>query len=207
MILVGQYDSPYTRRVAVSLRVLGLSYEQDPRSVFGDFESMRDVNPLRRVPSLVLDDGTVLIESSAILDWIDETVGPERALIPPSGTARRRAMHRVAMATGAMDKAAALALERIVRPKAYRWPEWIERCRTQATTALAALASEPWPADERIDQVQITTAVMIRHMRMADPELLPRGRYPALDALSDRCEARPEFEATYPAEYVIPHGQ
>jgi glutathione S-transferase len=206
MILVGQYDSPYTRRVAVSLLVLGLGYEHDTRSVFGDFASMSNVNPLRRVPSLVLDDGAVLVESGAILDWIDQTVGPERALVPPSGIARRRVLHLVALATGAMDKAAALALERTVRPKAYRWPEWTERCRTQAADTLAALDAEPWPAEAPLDQAQISTTVMIRHMRMADPRTLPPGRYPALDGLSERCEARPAFKATYPAEYVIPQG-
>src|SRR5215475_3705274 len=91
MILVGQYDSPYVRRVAVSLRALGFDYEHDTRSVFGDFESMRQTNPLVRIPSLVFDDGEVLIDSGAILDWLDETVGPARALIPRAGPERRRA--------------------------------------------------------------------------------------------------------------------
>src|SRR5262249_51903411 len=96
MILVGQYDSPYVRRVAVSLRVLGFDYEQDTRSVFGDFESMRQTNPLSRIPSLVVEDGEVLIDSAAILDWLDEIVGPARALLPPAGPERRRraAPHR-----------------------------------------------------------------------------------------------------------------
>ena len=79
MILVGQYDSPFVRRVAVSLRVLGFAYEHDSRSVFGDFDSMRTTNPLGRIPSLVLDDGQVLIDSAALLDWLDEAVGPGRA--------------------------------------------------------------------------------------------------------------------------------
>ncbi|MBX6321845.1 MAG: glutathione S-transferase N-terminal domain-containing protein, partial [Rhodospirillaceae bacterium] len=165
MILVGQYDSPFTRRVAVSLRVLGFAYEHDTRSVYADFDSMRAVNPLSRVPSLVLDDGTVLVDSAAILDWLDQTVGPERALVPPAGTTRRRALQTVALATGAMDKGAALALETVVRPKAHRWPAWIERCRTQAQAAVAALAALPWPAKERLDQAQISTAVMVRYLR------------------------------------------
>src|SRR3546814_5740958 len=64
MILVGQYDSPFVRRVGVSLRVLGFDYEHDRRSVFGDFDSMRETNPLGRIPSLMLEDGTVLIDSA-----------------------------------------------------------------------------------------------------------------------------------------------
>src|ERR1051325_8557462 len=99
MILVGQYDSPFVRRVAVSLRVLGFAYEHDTRSVFGDFDSMRTTNPLGRVPSLVLDDGRVLIDSAAILDWLDETAGPDRALLPRSGPLRQRALRLIALAT------------------------------------------------------------------------------------------------------------
>src|SRR5579859_3242630 len=114
MILVGQYDSPFVRRVAVSLRVLGFAYEHDTRSVFADFAAMRDINPLGRIPSLVLDDGEVLIDSAAIRDWLDETVGPERALVPPAGIARRSVLRRIVLATGAIDKAGAAAYERLV---------------------------------------------------------------------------------------------
>lgn len=205
MILVGQYDSPYVRRVAVSLRLLEFGYQHDTRSVFGDFDAMRRINPLGRIPSLVLDDGEVLIDSAAILDWLDETVGPERALLPRSGPARRQALQRVALATGAIDKCGAAAYERIIRPSAHRWPDWIERCRTQAAGAIAALAAESWPADDRLDQARITTACAIQYVRMVDPDLMPPGRFPALDALAARCEARPEFQATFPAEYAVPH--
>ena len=204
MILVGQYDSPYTRRVAVTLGVLGFAFEQDQRSVFGDFESMRTVNPLGRVPSLVLADGTVLIDSAAILDWLDQTVGPSRALLPPAGAARREALQRIALATGTIDKVMAAAYERLIRPAPYRWPDWIVRCRTQAEGGLAALAALSWPDDARLDQAAITTVCMMRYIRLADPDLLPPGRHPPLDALSDRCEALPPFRATWPADYGLP---
>jgi glutathione S-transferase len=206
MILVGQYDSPLVRRVAVSLRVLGLAYQQDPRSVFRDFDAMREISPLGRVPALILPDGTRLIDSAEILDWLDQQVGPARALIPASGPARQQALRRIALATGAIDKTAAAAYERIIRPAAYRWPDWIERCRLQASGALAALEVESWPAEAPLDQAQITTACALRYVSLVDPELQPPGRYPALDALSARCEARAEFRATYPADYVVPRG-
>lgn len=206
MILVGQYDSPFVRRVAISLRVLGFDYSHDTRSVFGDFDSMRQTNPLGRIPSLILDDGEMLIDSAAILDWLDQSVGPDRALIPPSGPARRRALRLIALATGAVEKAGASAYERIIRPAVYRWPQWIERCRTQAAGAIAALAAEPWPADAPLDQAQITTVCMVRYVAMADPDLMPRGRYPALEALAARWETRPEFQATYPPDVVYPNN-
>lgn len=205
MILVGQYDSPFVRRVAISLRVLGFAYEHDTRSVFGDFDSMLKTNPLGRIPSLVLPGGETLIDSAAILDWLDQQVGPARALIAPSGPARQKALRRIALATGAIDKIGAATYERIIRPSAYRWPDWIARCRQQGLGAIAALADEHWDAGT-LDQAQITAACMLRYVRLVDGELLPKGHFPTLDALSVRCEALPEFKATYPADYVVPHG-
>jgi glutathione S-transferase len=206
MILVGQYDSPYVRRVAVSLRVLGFAYDHDTRSVFSDFEAMRKTNPLGRIPSLILDDGETLIDSAAILDWLDQSVGPDRALLPPAGPERRQALRRIALATGVIDKAGAAVYERLIRPSAFRWPEWIARCVTQATGAIEALAAEPWPEHALLDQTQITTACMLRWLQMADPGLIQPGRYPALDTLSTRCEARPEFVATFPSNYAVPRN-
>ncbi|MBV8193198.1 MAG: glutathione S-transferase family protein [Alphaproteobacteria bacterium] len=207
MILVGQYDSPYTRRVAVSLGLLGFPFEHDARSVFADFDSMRTTNPLGRVPSLVLPDGTTLIDSAAILDWLDQQVGVERALLPPGGPARQQALQRMALATGTIDKVMAAAYERLIRPGAYRWPDWIKRCRTQAEGGLAALAALRWPGDASLGQAWITTACMVGYVRLADPDLLPPGRYPSLDAVSERCEALPAFQAAYPAEYFVPTAE
>jgi glutathione S-transferase len=145
MLLVGQYASPFVRRVPVSLRVLGFDYEHDTRSVYADFDAMRRINPLGRIPSLVLDDGEVIIDSAAILDWLDQSVGPDRALVPVAARERRSMLRRVALATGAIDKAGAAAHGRLVRPSAHIWAEWIERCRMQAAGAIEALAAEPWP--------------------------------------------------------------
>jgi glutathione S-transferase len=204
MILVGQYDSPPTRRVAISLSVLGIPFEHDARSIFGNFEALRAINPLGRIPSLVLDDGTALVDSSAILDWIDREVGPERALMPAFGPARTSAMQIVALAIGAVEKIGAAAYERLMRPAQYRWPEWIARCRTQGEGALPVLDRMQW--SERLDQPQITTVCMVSYLRIADPEIIPRGKYPSLDALADRCEARPEFAVTRVDGYALPKG-
>jgi glutathione S-transferase len=200
MILVGQYDSPYVRRVAISLRVLGFSYEHDTRSVFGDFDSIRKTNPTGRIPALILDDGSVLVDSGIILDYLDETVGPGRALIPRSGPARREALHRVALACAAIDKAGAANYERLLRPQQYQWPEWIARLQTQAVGALAALEALSWPEDAPLGQAEITTVSLLRYIELRSPDLAPRARYPNLAALAARCEKRPEFLATYPPD-------
>jgi glutathione S-transferase len=208
MILVGQYDSPYTRRVAISLAVLGLAYEHDTRSVFGDFDSMRTTNPLGRVPSLVLDDGTVLIDSAAILDWIDEQVGPDRALLPHSGPARMQALQRIALANGAVDKiGGGVNYETMIRPSRYRWPEWIERCRTQGLGALAALDALDWPDARPLDQALITTGCAIDYIQVTAPELMPAGTYPILARLLKRVRAMPEFRATSFTDYAVPRAE
>jgi glutathione S-transferase len=126
--------------------------------------------------------------------------------LPPAGAERGRALRLIALATGAIDKVGAAAYERLIRPAALRWPEWILRCRTQGAGAIAALAAEPWSPGRTLDQAEITTACMLRYVTMADPELLPPGRHPTLEALSVRCEVLPEFEATWPAEYAIPRN-
>ena len=207
MILVGQYDSPYVRRVAISLRVLGLAYEHDTRSVFGDFDAMRKTNPLGRIPSLVLGSGEVLIDSAAILDHLDELAGPKRALIPESGAPRREALRRIALATGVIDKAGGgVVYERLVRPSQYRWPDWIERCRTQSADALAALNALDWPQQPRLTQPEITTGCMLYYLKINAPDILQPGTHKRLDALLAHCEATPEFEATTFTEYKVPRA-
>jgi glutathione S-transferase len=188
------------------LRLLGFSYEHDTRSIFGDFEALRRINPAGRIPALILPDGETLIESAAMLDWIDETVGPERALIPPRGPERRKALRVIGLATSAIEKIGAAVYERVIRPSRYRWPEWIARCEAQGLGAVEALAEESWSDRGSPRQTEITTACLVRYVRLACPELMPPGRHPALDALSERCEALPEFRATYPADYAVPHS-
>ncbi len=86
MLLIGMYDSPFVRRVAISLKLCGIAFEHGDWSVGADFERIRQYNPLVRVPTLVLDDGEVLLESQALLDYLDELVGPQRALLPRAGS-------------------------------------------------------------------------------------------------------------------------
>src|SRR6201993_1863132 len=115
MILIGQFDSPFVRRVAIALRLHGIAFEHRPWSSFSDADKIAPYNPLRRVPTLVLDDGEALIESTAILDYLDELVGPEKAMIAARGAERRHALKICALATGLADKAVSLVYERVLR--------------------------------------------------------------------------------------------
>src|ERR1041385_7135948 len=121
---------------------------------------MRQTNPLGRIPSLILANGDPLIDSAAILDWLDEQAGPDRALLPAGGAPRGEAFQRLALATGAIEKFGGANYERLIRPSQYRWPEWIDRCLIQGNGALAALNAMPWPENAPLDQAQITTGCM-----------------------------------------------
>jgi glutathione S-transferase len=204
--LIGHYDSPFVRRVGVSLTVLGIPFERQLLSVFSNAEAMRAFNPLVRVPALVLDDGECLIDSAAILDHLDESVGPERALLPASGKARRDALQKIALATGIGDKAIAITYERR-KPAAKIDEAWIARCRGQQEGALAELnrrfAGRPAPDETRLMQPEITVAAMLGYLHLRQPETLPAGRYPALEALSAWAEAYPAFIACLPTAKEI----
>src|SRR6186713_2196209 len=112
MFLIGQYDSPFVRRVAIAMKLYEMAFEHRPWSTFGDADKIAPYNPLRRVPTLVLDNGETLIESAAILDYLDERAGPAKAMMADSGDARRRALKICALATGLADKGVILFYER-----------------------------------------------------------------------------------------------
>jgi glutathione S-transferase len=135
-------------------------------------------------------------------------VGPQRALIPASGTARRACLQRIALASGAIDKiGGGVVYERLVRPSQHRWPDWIVRCSTQGAGALAALDAADWPSGERLDQSQITTACLLFYLKVNAPEFIPIGRYPVLEALAERCAALAPFQATAFTEYNVPRAE
>jgi glutathione S-transferase len=111
MILIGQFDSPFTRRIGIMLRLYGIAFEHQPWSVFGDADKLAKVNPLMRVPTLVLNDGDVLIETQMIMDYLDRRVAAARSLIPQETPYRHRTQKLIALASGISDKAVTLFYE------------------------------------------------------------------------------------------------
>jgi glutathione S-transferase len=198
MILIGQYDSPFVRRVAIALRFYELSFEHRPWSTFGDGDKIAPYNPLRRVPTLVLGSGEALIESTAILDYLDDLVGPEDAMIAARGPARHRGLRICALATGLGDKAVSLLYERVLRKDQLKI--WVERCEAQITGVLDMLEKEraaidpPYWFGERIGHADIAVACVLRFTGEAHPQLFSATRYPALAAHAARCEALPPFQ-------------
>ena len=197
MFLIGQYDSPFVRRVAIALRLYDLPFEHRPWSTFGDADKIAPYNPLRRVPTLVLDSGEALIESTAILDYLDELVGPDKAMIAPRGEARRRHLRTIALATGLGDKSVSLVYERVLRKEQSKI--WVARCEAQIGGVLEVLEKEraavatPYWFGERIGHADIMVACALRFVSEAHPALFD-ARYPALQAHAIRCEALRPFQ-------------
>ena len=198
MILIGQYDSPFVRRVAIAMRLYGFAFEHRPWSTFGDADKIAPFNPLRRVPTLVLKDGEALIESTIILDYLDELVGPDKAMIEARGPARRHALRICALATGLADKGVSLLYERVLR-KDHQSKIWVERCEAQIGGVLDVLEKEragiasPFWSGVRISHADIAVACVLRFTGEAHPRLFDPARYPALADHAARCEALEVF--------------
>lgn len=199
MILIGQFDSPFVRRVGIALALYDLPFAHRPWSVFSDVEKIRPYNPLIRVPVLVLDDGEALIESHSILDYIDGLVPAGQAMFPAAEPARHRALKVTALATGLGDKAVSLFYEKRLHKAVSE--VYVDRCRAQISATLADLEADRagrtganW-FGPRIGHADIAVAVMLRFLTEAHPGMVSMADYPALRAHAARLEALPVFQA------------
>jgi glutathione S-transferase len=198
MLLIGQYDSIFVRRVAIAMRLYGIAFEHRPWSTFGDADKIAPYNPLMRVPTLVLDNGEALIESSIILDYLDELAGEAKAMIAARGAERRRHLRLCALASGLADKAVSLIYERVLRKEPLKL--WVERCEAQISGVFAVLEQEraavktPYLFGERIGHSDVIVACLVRFTSEAHPHLFDATRYPALAAHAAHCEALPPFK-------------
>jgi glutathione S-transferase len=199
MQLIGQFDSPFVRRVGLALARYAMVFEHLPYGSFGDSDRFVKHNPLRRVPTLVLDSGDALIDSYAILDHLDETHGRDRALIAAAGPERRAALRRCAMATGIADKAVSFLYARLFASSLA--PEFVARCEGQIRDGLAALDREcasragDWWFGVEPGHDDNTVACVARFVSEAHGHLVELADYPALAAHAARAEERDEFKA------------
>jgi glutathione S-transferase len=201
VILVGRYRSPFTRRVAISLRQLGFSYEHRPITTWTHLLDVRAVNPVGRIPALILDSGEALFDSVAVLDYLDQLAGPERALVPMNEPERHEVLRVVACAMGALEKIVAALYEHTMHPPEKVHQPWVAHNEDQAQSGLAwldARAREHWLAVGRLTQADITTTAMFDFARIVNPALVSVGRYPRLEHLSAQCNALPAFAKTQP---------
>jgi glutathione S-transferase len=210
MKLIGMLDSPYVRRVAISLQMLQLPFEHEAVSVFRHFEHFQAINPVVKAPTLLCDDGTVLMDSTLIIDYaeaLSQTLGG-RTLKPRSLADLQQQLRLIGLALAACEKAVQIIYEVQLRPADKQHAPWLERVQSQLVAACAEMereivrdiAQHPLAVSaESIDQAGITVAVTWCFIQANVAERVPAVDFPALAALSASAEMLPAFCAA-------PHG-
>ena len=202
MILVGQFDSPFVRRVAIAMHHYGLPFERRVLSVFRDFDEMLSVNPLGKVPSLILGDGETLFESRAIIDYLEGVASPDRRLAPADEPDRRRVLRIEAMGIGLAEKVYERGIEYARRSPGTSDPKWRARLERQIGSAvnwLEAQAPSPWFCGSAFSRADLAVAVAMQYLARVVPELDDPTAHPGLHAHRARCEALDAFAAVQDA--------
>lgn len=201
MKLIGMLDSPYVRRAAISLRMLGLPFEHQSLSVFSTFDAFRAINPLVKAPTLIGDDGGQLVDSSLIIDWA-ESVTQQPSLLPREPAERLRALRLIGVALTVCEKSVQIVYEH-KRAAERRDAGWLARVSGQLRAACDALeqaanTASPWLLGAGFTQADLSTAVAWRFTQLEVAEVVDATAYPALSAHSARAEQRPDFLALPP---------
>jgi len=199
MQLIGMLDSPYVRRVAVSLQLLGIPFEHRSLSVFRTFDQFRAINPVVKAPTLVCDDGTVLMDSTLILDYAEALAAP-KSLMPRGLPERQAALRTIGLALAACEKSVQLVYERNLRPADKQHEPWADRVLGQMHAAFgeleAQLARRARPAGARgIGAPEVAIAVTWYFTERMLPGAVKDAPYPRLRELSAWAEQSPEFVA------------
>ena len=200
MQLIGYMDSPFVRRVAVTAEFLGLPYEHRELSIFRELEEFSAISPLVKVPTLVCDNGEILVESTLIVEYLESLAGADKTLSPQVGDDRIKALQIIGIALVANEKVAQLIYETKRRPAELQHPPWIERLEGQLRGAVDLLETEvgdgdSWLFASGVSQADITAAIAWRFVQHILAEKIPANDYPGLVNFSSRAEALAEFIA------------
>ena len=200
MKLIGMLDSPYVRRVAISAKRLGIPLEHQSVSVFRHFEQFQQINPVVKAPTLVLDDGEVLIDSTLIIEYLEALAGPGKSLMPGDIDQRLRSLRLIGLALAACEKSVQLYYERNLRPAEIQFEPWVERVEGQLAAAYSALERElemqPLKTDGTIAQDGITLAVAWSFTHLVVPDQVDVNRFPQISAFTAYAEGLEDFVST-----------
>jgi glutathione S-transferase len=201
MILVGMLDSPYVRRCAVSMKLMGIPFEHQPLSVFRTYDQFRAINPVVKAPTLVCSDGAVLMDSTLILDYLESQVTESRRLMPPHGIEHREALRLTGLALAGCEKCVQIVYEKTQRPEDKRHPPWLERVIGQANAAFVELErdlekAQPWLRGGKVTAADVAVACAWRFAQHATADEVLAAKYPQLTRHSEHAEALPEFAST-----------
>lgn len=197
MKLIGMLDSPYVRRVAISLECLGIPFQHEAVSVFSTSEEFKSINPVVKAPTLICDDGEILMDSTLILIYAERLAPAEKSLLPSAPTELQHALRAIGLALAACDKSVQIVYERSLRPKASQYQPWIDRVTGQLLAAYDGLEREVKSRGEMfaglLNQAAITAAVAWQFTQSMLPEVVPTTDHPALVRLSVYSEQLPSF--------------
>ena len=203
MQLIGYLDSPFVRRVAITMQFLGIEYTHRELSIFRNYDEFRTINPMVKVPTLVLDDGQVLGDSTLIIDYLQSQLA-RRSLMPTGKEQYLLALQYIGSALVAMEKVAQLVYETSQRPENLQHGPWINRLEQQLEGAAGLMESHVTTSlkpgkdclfGDEMTQADISIAVAWRFMQHIERVNLKPEGYPALVAFSARAELLPEFMA------------
>jgi glutathione S-transferase len=198
MKLIGMLDSPYVRRVAISAKCLGITLEHEPVSVFRHFEQFQQINPVVKAPTLILDDGLVLMDSTLILDYLESASG--KSLLPKELPQRAQALRLIGLSLAACEKAVQLYYERNLRPAEIQYQPWVERVEGQLAAAFTALEKElelrELPVDGSLAQDGISLAVAWSFTGLVVPDQIDAARYPRIAQYTAYAEGTDAFIST-----------
>jgi glutathione S-transferase len=203
MQLIGMLDSPYVRRVAIAMIIAKTPFIHRPISLFRHIDQFSKLNPLLKAPTLLTDDGVVLMESNVILDYLAGVEPRIAALTPLKAPERLAALRATGLALTVMEKAVQRQYERMLRPAEKQHEPWVDRIMGQLTAGLGALDAElpgsRWIAGE-LGVADITAVCAFGFTDSLLSDVVETGRYPNLVAFCARAEALPAFRAAPPED-------
>lgn len=194
-------DSPYVRRTAISLRLLGIPFTHRSWSVFRNFDEFQRLNPLVKAPTLVMDDGTLLTESGLIIDWA-QSISSKPSLMPEDATQRLRATRLTGVALAASEKSVQIVYEH-KREEDKRDAGWLHRVHGQLRSAYDLLEREldgveSWLFGDTPTQADVSIAVAWGFTQIVAADVIDAKAYPKLAKFSQRAEQHPDFAALPP---------
>lgn len=198
MKLIGMLDSPYVRRVAISLDLYGVDFEHEALSVFRTFDEFTQINPVVKAPTLVLDDGTVLMDSSLILAYLETLAPADKKLLPQQPAALAQDMQVLGLALAACEKSVQIVYEHNLRPAEKLHAPWLERVSGQLLAAYGLLEKQ-LGENQALTQASLTAAVAWSFSQFTVASVVKAEAFPNLKRHAERLEQHPAFKR-YPLE-------
>lgn len=201
MKLIGSFTSPYVRKVRVVMADKKLDFSFEQENVWVPETTIGQVNPLGKIPCLVMEDGSTLYDSRVIAEYLD-TISPVCKLLPPNGRDRAEVKVWEALADGVIDAAILVFIERRDRAPEQQSAKWIERQMGKVHAGLREMSSRlgdsAYCMGVHYTLADVAVGCALGWLSFRFPEIDWRGDYPNLARLADKLAERPSFRDTAP---------